>query len=139
MDFYKKIIRDKRLRFKILKALKFVPDKQMLKIQYFIKTKRRLNLKNPKTFGEKIQWLKLYDSTPIKTRLADKYLVRDWIKEKIGEEYLIPLLGVWEKADDIEWENLPNRFVLKCNHGCAYNIICTNKENLNKEKSINKN
>ena len=97
---------------------------------YHRKTGETLNLENPKTFNEKIQWLKLYDSTPIKTKLADKYLVRDWIKEKIGEEYLVPLLGVWEKANDIDFNKLPNQFVLKCNHGCGYNIIVQDKTQL---------
>lgn len=87
----------------------------------------QLNLISPKTFNEKIQWSKLYDSTPIKTRLADKYLVRDWVAEKIGEKYLIPLLGVWDRFDDIDIESLPERFVLKCNHGCGYNIIVKDK------------
>ena len=101
-----------------------------LKKWYHKRTGKTLDLKNPKTFSEKIQWLKLYDSTPIKTKLADKYLVRDWIKEKIGEEYLIPLLGVWKKADDINFDTLPNQFVLKCNHGCGYNIIVKDKTKL---------
>ena len=90
-----------------------------------------LNLDYPQTFNEKIQWLKLYDSTPIKTRLADKYLVRDWVKEKIGEKYLIPLLGVYDKFEDINFDNLPNQFVIKCNHGCGYNIIVKDKSTLN--------
>lgn len=89
-----------------------------------------LNLDNPKRFNEKIQWLKLYASTPIKTRLADKFLVRDWVKEKIGEEYLIPLLGVYDKFEDIDFSKLPDRFVIKCNHGCAYNIIVKDKSQL---------
>ena len=62
--------------------------------------KKDLDLENPQTFNEKMQWLKLYDSTPIKTKLADKYLVREWVKDKIGEEYLIPLLGVYDSFDD---------------------------------------
>ena len=93
------------------------------------KTGEDLDLENPKTFNEKIQWLKLYDSTALKTRLADKYLVREWIKEKIGEEYLIPLLGVWDKFDDIDFEKLPNSFVLKTNHGSAMHIIVKDKSN----------
>lgn len=115
--------------------------KLYLKVWFFKKTGQILNLYDPKTFNEKIQWLKLYDSTPIKTRLADKYLVRDWVKEKIGEEYLIPLLGVWDKFDDIDFDKLPDRFVLKCNHGCAYNIIVKDKSKFNKKearKKINK-
>lgn len=105
-----------------------------LKIWYFLKTFNFLNLKNPITFNEKIQWMKLYDSTPIKTRLADKYLVRDWVKERIGEEYLIPLLGVWNNFDDIDFSKLPQKFVLKCNHGCAYNIIVKDKSKLDYKK-----
>ena len=94
-------------------------------------TKDDLNLENPQTFNEKIQWLKLYDSTPIKTRLADKYLVRDWVKEKIGEQYLIPLLGVYDKFEEIEFNKLPNQFVIKCNHGSGWNIIVKDKTKLN--------
>lgn len=96
---------------------------------YYERTGKVLDLDNPQTFNEKIQWMKLYDSTPIKTRLADKYLVREWVKEKIGEEYLIPLLGVWDNFDEIDFDKLPNQFVLKCNHGCGYNIIVKDKTN----------
>lgn len=95
-------------------------------------TGETLNLENPKTFNEKIQWMKLYDSTPLKTRLADKYLVRDWVKEKIGEEYLIPLLGVWDSFDEIDFDQLPDQFVLKTNHGCAWNIIVKDKSKLDR-------
>lgn len=95
-------------------------------------TGQNLDLENPKTFNEKLQWLKLYDSTPLKTRLADKYLVRDWVKEKIGEEYLIPLLGVWDSFDEIDFDALPNQFVLKANHGCGWNIIVTDKSKFDK-------
>lgn len=93
-------------------------------------THQPLNLDYPQTFNEKIQWLKLYDSTPIKTRLADKYLVREWVKEKIGEEYLIPLLGVYDKFEDIDFEALPDQFVIKCNHGSGWNIIVKDKSKL---------
>ncbi len=86
-----------------------------------------LNLNNPMTFNEKIQWIKLYDSTPLKTRLADKYLAREWLAKKIGEEYLVPLLGVWDSFDEINFQSLPESFVLKCNHGSGWNIIVTNK------------
>ena len=101
-------------------------------------TKEDLNLKNPRTFNEKIQWLKLYDSTPIKTRLADKYLVRDWVKEKIGEQYLIPLLGVYDKFEDINFEKLPNQFVIKCNHGSGWNIIVKDKSKLDLKEAKEK-
>ena len=101
-----------------------------LQLWYQNVTGKYLNLDNPRTFNEKIQWLKLYDSTPLKTRLADKYLVREWVKEKIGEKYLIPLLGVYDKFDDIDFDKLPNQFVIKCNHGCGYNIIVKDKKTL---------
>lgn len=97
------------------------------------RTCHELDLDRPSTFNEKIQWLKLYDSTPIKTRLADKYLVREWIKEKIGEKYLIPLLGRYDCYDDIDFDSLPDRFVIKCNHGSAWNIIVKDKNALNLE------
>lgn len=101
-------------------------------------TGRKLDLDNPKTYNEKIQWLKLYDSTPLKTRLADKYLVREWVKEKIGEEYLVPLLGVWDSFDEIDFDALPQRFVLKANHGCAWNLIVKDKSQLDLEDARRK-
>ncbi len=103
---------------------------QELKDWFKKMTGKNLNLKNPRTFNEKMQWLKLYDSTPIKTQLADKYLVRDWIKEKIGEQYLVPLLGVYDKFEDIDFNQLPNQFVIKCNHGSGWNIIVKDKSKL---------
>ena len=104
--------------------------KYELKKWYLSVTGCYLDIEHPKTFNEKIQWLKLYDSTPLKTRLADKYLVRDWIKEKIGEQYLIPLLGVYDKFEDIDFDKLPNQFVIKCNHGSGWNIIVKDKSKL---------
>ena len=95
--------------------------------------KKPLNLDNPLTFNEKIQWLKLYDSTPIKTLLADKYKVRSYIKKVIGEEYLIPIYGVYDNFEDINFDKLPNKFVIKCNHGSGYNIIVKDKSKLNLE------
>lgn len=128
----------KNLKYKLYR---YCPDEkraEAMKDWYFDKTGEILDLKNPKTFNQKIQWLKLYDSTPIKTRLADKYLVREWVKEKIGEDFLIPLLGVYEKFEDIDFDDLPERFVLKTNHGAGYNYIVKDKSKLNKKllKSI---
>lgn len=94
-------------------------------------TRKQLNLNNPQTFNEKIQWLKLFDATPLKSCLADKYLVRDWVKKIIGKEYLIPLLGAYNNFEEIDFSVLPNQFVIKCNHGCGYNIIVKNKASLN--------
>jgi len=102
---------------------------------YHSATGHVLNLENPLSFNEKIQWMKLYDSTPLKTQLADKYLVRKYVAEKIGEEYLIPLLGVYDKFDDIDFDQLPDQFVLKANHGSGWNLIVQNKTTFNKSKA----
>jgi len=105
---------------------------------YHKTTGRTLNIDNPKTFTEKIQWLKLYDSNELKTLCADKFLVRKWVEKRLGESVLIPLLGVWDNADDIDFDDLPNRFVLKCNHGCAMNIIVSDKNSCNIKKITKK-
>ena len=97
-----------------------------------------LDWDNLQTWTEKMQWLKLYNSTSLKTRLADKYLVRQWVAEKIGQEYLIPLYGVWDNFDDIDFDILPNQFVLKCNHGSGMNIICRDKNNFDFEDARQK-
>lgn len=91
-----------------------------------------LDLDNPKSFNHKIQWLKLYDSTKEKGMLADKYAVREWVKGKIGEEYLIPCIGRWNKFEDIDFDNLPEKFVLKANHGSSTNVIVSDKSKINK-------
>lgn len=101
---------------------------------YRITMGRALDLANPQRFTEKIQWLKLYDRNPLKTMLADKYAVRDYIKEKIGEEHLIPLLGVWNRFEDINFDELPDTFVLKCNHGSEANAIIKNKSEMDKQQ-----
>lgn len=109
-----------------------------LKEWYYDKTGTTLNLEHPVTFNEKIQWLKLYDNTKLKTRLADKYLVREYIKEKIGKQYLIPLLGVYDNFDAINFEELPQKFVMKSNHASGWNIIVENKDSLDIEEARNK-
>jgi len=93
--------------------------------------KKEMPWNAPQTFDEKIRWSMLYDATPLKTKLADKYLVRDYVKEKVGEEYLIPLLGVWDNFDDIDFSSLPKRFVLKLNNGSGMNIVVKDKDKLN--------
>ena len=105
--------------------------KNILKKFWYSINRKKLNFDNLTTFNEKIQWLKLYDSTPIKTKLADKYLVKEFVKEKIGEKYVIPLLGVYDKFEQIDFKKLPNQFAIKCNHGSGYNVIVKNKTNLN--------
>ena len=98
----------------------------------------QLDLENPTGFDEKIQWLKVYDSTPLKTRCADKYLARGYVAEKIGEEHLVPLLGVWDSFDQIDFAKLPQQFVLKTNHASAQIIVCKDKATFDKKKAKKK-
>lgn len=109
----------------------WMSDKLYLRIVYFANMWKILNLKNPRTFNEKLQWLKLYDRRPEYTQMVDKFRVRDYIKEKLGGEYLIPLIGMWEHVEDIDFDNLPNKFVLKCNHNSGLGMyICTDKNKM---------
>ena len=111
-------------------AHKVFPDEMMSKIYFRIVLKKKLNIKEPKTFNEKLQWLKLYyfpyDEKVI--QCADKYAVREYISNKGYGDKLVPLLGVWDKAEEIPWKELPDQFVLKGNHGCAYNLLCMDKQ-----------
>lgn len=91
--------------------------------KYFLRKGRIINLRNPKLFTEKIQWLKIYDCTEIKTHLADKVLVREWVKEKIGEKYLKKVYGIYEKYEDIDFTKLPKEYVIKTNHGCNMQLL----------------
>lgn len=109
---------------------------QLIYLRWLYKKKigRSLNLHDPKAYTEKIQWAKLHDCTPIKTKLSDKYLVREWVSERVGEEYLIPLLGVWDKYSDIDFESLPNSFVLKTNHGSGTVFVVKDKSEFDEKK-----
>lgn len=122
------------------KVLALLPDKLYLDLQFYKSWHRFPNWNNPITFGEKIQWLKLYDRKPEYVSLVDKYTVKQIVADKIGAEHIIPTLGVWENAEDIEWDNLPDRFVLKTTHGGGNNgiIICIDKSTFNKESAIKK-
>lgn len=112
-----------------------IPDKQYLKLRYKRTFGKKLNLDNPQTFNEKLQWLKLYDRRPEYTIMVDKYAVKKYVADKIGEEYIIPTLGVWDNPDDIDFDALPNRFVLKCNHNSGLGMcICKDKSKLDIEK-----
>lgn len=101
-----------------------------LRLWYKEKTGAELNLDNPLTFNEKIQWIKLYAITPLMVQLSDKYAVRAWVEKKIGANYLIPLLGVWESFEDIDFNILPRKFILKCTHGSKMNEIVRDKDSL---------
>jgi len=104
-----------------------------LKHWYWLFKGRPCHLEAPRTMTDKIHWLKLYDSTPLKGRLADKFLVREWVADTVGEEYLVPLLGVWDSPDEIDFASLPTSFVLKATHGSGWNILVPNKSALDEE------
>lgn len=125
------------LVIKLLKRYgKRMPDTLYLKAMFRLHTGRKLNLKDPQTFSEKLQWLKLYDHNPEYTIMVDKYAVKDYVAGIIGKEYIIPTIGVWSSVEDIDWDILPNKFVLKCNHDSAGLVICTDKTKLDKESAV---
>lgn len=116
--------------------LGWLPDEYYLRGVFRIMMGYRLNLKNPKTFNEKIQWLKLNDRNSLYTSLVDKYEVKSQIANLIGEDYIIPTLGVWDRPEDIDWDSLPDQFVLKTTHGGGNLgvIICKSKQEINKQE-----
>ncbi|AKA34106.1 glycosyltransferase [Flagellimonas lutaonensis] len=119
----------------LLKKMKFLPPETYVKIYYEYYTGKKLDLDNPVEFNQKIQWLKVYYKPPILTQLVDKYSVREYVAEKIGKKYLNQLLLVAEKPSEINFDKLPNRFVVKGVHGYNFNLIVKNKEQLNKTKA----
>ncbi len=121
-----------RLFYRLLYSglLNFLPDKLLISIQFRLLLCRRMNWDAPKTYNEKLNWLKLNDNSENYSKYVDKYAVRSYIEETIGAEYLVPLLGVWPSFDEIDWNSLPDSFVLKCNHGSHCSIICTDKKSL---------
>lgn len=138
MNKYLRFIKDKKYRFNILVSRGFyktMPDEKFLAKKFKYAFGRKINLDNPKTFNEKLQWIKLYDRKPIYTTLVDKYAVKKYVADIIGDEYIIPTLGVWDRFEDIDFDSLPEQFVLKCNHNSGGLVICKNKKNLDYEAS----
>lgn len=116
---------------KLLLALtRFIPDELYLRMAYRAVTGKKLHLNPPVTYNEKLQWLKLHDRKPEYTDMVDKYEVRRFVAERVGEKYLVGVLGVWEKAEDIDFAKLPDQFVLKCTHDCGGLVICRDKASL---------
>lgn len=110
-----------------------VSDEEYLKRIYRFRMRKDLNLDNPKTFNEKLQWLKLHDRKPEYTTMVDKYEVKKYVTNIIGEEYIIPTLGIWDRVEEIEIDKLPNQFVLKCTHDSGSIVICKDKSKLDFE------
>jgi len=119
----------------ILKKMKlllfFIPDKLYLKLYYYCVFKKALHINDPKTYNEKIQWLKLYDRNPIYIDIVDKFKVRNYVNNTIGERYLVPLLGVYDSFEEIDFSSLPAKFVMKCTHDSGGVYICKDKNLIN--------
>lgn len=117
-----------------------ITDETYIKLWYRFYTGQKLNLNNPVTYNEKLQWLKLYDHRPIYTTMVDKYAVKQFVAKKIGSDYVIPLLGVWDSPEDIDFEKLPNAFVLKVTHGGGNSgvVVCKNKATLKRNEVVKK-
>lgn len=112
-----------------------LPDKALLSLKFRTSMHYKMRWDNPQSFSEKIQWLKLYGRTPINKVMSDKFLVKQYIAERIGKQYVIPLLGVWNSPEEIDFSKLPERFVLKCNHNSGTGMyICKDKSKMDEEK-----
>lgn len=125
---------DEQARFTVKYRLNLcdeMEDSEYLKFQYRRIMGKELNLENPRTFNEKLQWLKLNDRRPEYTQMVDKYAVKDYVAKTIGKQYIIPTIGVWDRVEDIDFKSLPNKFVLKCTHDSGGLIICKDKNQLN--------
>lgn len=113
----------------------WMSDEAFLKLRFRAEMGYKLNLKNPRTYNEKLQWLKLYDRKPEYGKMVDKYAVKDYVAELIGEEYVIPLLGVYDTFEEIDFDALPGQFVLKCTHDSGSFYICRDKDRLDKKQA----
>ena len=134
-------ITDSDCRFRVNAAhgfYKSMPDDVYLRRYYKARTGRELDLEHPKTFNEKLQWLKIHDHNPLYITLVDKYDVKQYVAERIGNDHIIPTYGVWDKFEDICFDELPDKFVLKTTHDSGSVVICKDKEQLNKESARKK-
>ena len=120
--------------------LRFLPDKPYLSLRYRCLMGHWMSWSHPKTFSEKLQWLKVYGFRPEYTKMVDKYAVKDYVASIIGEEHIIPTLGVWNRVEDIDWDSLPDRFVLKTTHGGGGGgvVICKDKAKFDRKAAMTK-
>lgn len=140
LDTLVKIFSDDLTRFDFLTERGFcdhLSDEAFIRLKYRYRMGEELNLKNPQTYNEKLQWLKLNEHNKRYVKLVDKYSVKQYIERKIGAEYVIPALGVWDGYNDIDFSALPDQFVLKCTHDSGSTMVVKNKNNMN-HKAIKK-
>lgn len=129
----KKVLTNKEYRYEFLNShglSGIISSETLLRMRYYSNFGKELDLDSPKTYTEKLQWLKIYDRKDIYTTMVDKFEAKKYIAQKIGAEYVIPLLGVWEDIEEIDFENLPNQFVLKATHDSGGYVICKEKSEL---------
>lgn len=126
------------LKYILLKTARLYGDELFLKMMFPLRVGYKLNLDNPKTFNEKLQWLKLHNRKPIYTKMVDKVEAKEFVANIIGEEYIIPTLGVYDSVDEIDFDKLPDQFVLKCTHDSGGIVVCSNKSELDIEEVRNK-
>lgn len=120
------------------RLLQLLPDKTYLQLLYYKHFHKFVDFKNPVSFNEKLQWLKLYDRNPLYTIMVDKLKMKDYLRNLLGEEYTIPTLAVWDTPEEIDFDTLPDQFVLKWNHDSGSIVICKDKKTFNKEKALKK-
>ena len=116
----------------------YLSDEEYIRKMFKAKIGGVPDLDNPQTFNEKLQWLKLHDHNPEYTTMVDKYTAKQWVADRIGDEYVIPTLGVWDHFDDIDFDKLPNQFVLKCTHDSGGLVIVKDKNKLDKKAAKKK-
>lgn len=132
---------NKEIRFNYLTEMglfNHLSDEEFLKKKYKVLMGKELNLNPPVTFNEKLQWLKIHDHNPLYTTMVDKYAAKDYVANIIGKEHIIPTLGVWDRFDEIDFEQLPNEFVLKCTHDSGGLVICPDKNKLDRNAAKRK-
>lgn len=134
--FYLTHPRDMLVRILKRTAPLFKDDEAFLKLMYLIRFGRKLHLENPVSFNEKLNWMKLHYHNPLLPRLADKYAVKAFVSERIGAEYVVPCLGVWDKAEAIDFDALPERFVLKCTHDSGGVFLCRDKASFDRAEAV---
>lgn len=127
---------DSKIKALLYRLGLIVPDRIFIMLKYRKAFGRWPNLKNPQTFNEKLNWLKLHDRNPLYTRMVDKCEAKRYVADLIGEEYIIPTLGVWNRAEDIDFDALPDKFVLKATHDSGRVIICKDKSKLDRAKAV---
>ncbi len=133
MNKYIRFLTDPEFRLNVLthrNFLTWIPDQIIIEKKYHYAFRKKLNLENPASYTEKLQWLKLYNRRSEYTNMVDKYEAKIYAAQKIGSEYIIPNLGIWERFEDIDFNTLPDSFVLKCTHDCGSVILCSDKKTL---------